>query len=322
MATIADKPSSMRAVPWTLIAGLLLVAVCELLLFVDVHGRGGAIIGRDAIEQVARFVAIHMTPLCWVGYLLVADGLLTLLARRRGEAAISSILARPNRFIVAWLTSVSVWCYFDWANFAFLDAWRYHGLPANVVDRWLGYVLAFAAISPAMFLAAQLYQHLGLKRLRTRGLRIGPTAQIIVLLIGVAFAVFPHVIRSPIGTLTLWLSVLLVLDPVNHWLAVPSIIGDWRAGRWGRTIALVAGGATCGLLWELWNYWAIAKWTYHLPFLGSLEQYRYFEMPLLGFAGFLPFALECWAALNTIIWVLDRLHLRVAESLPDEWTVL
>ena len=84
-----------------------------------------------------------------------------------------------------------------------------------------------------------------------------------------------------------------------------------------RTISLMAGGATCGLLWEAWNYWAMTKWVYHLPFLGDLGQYRYFEMPLLGFLGFLPFALECWVVLELIAAVLARCRLPVAEPLSD-----
>ena len=85
---------------------------------------------------------------------------------------------------------------------------------------------------------------------------------------------------------------------------------------------MFAGGATCGLLWEFWNYWAVAKWTYHLPFLGELARWRYFEMPLVGFLGFLPFAAECWVMLNVIIAGLGRLGLRVAEPLPDDAAVL
>ena len=84
----------------------------------------------------------------------------------------------------------------------------------------------------------------------------------------------------------------------------------------------MAGGAICGLLWEFWNYWALAKWTYKLPFLEDLEQYRYFEMPWLGFLGFLPFALECWVVLNTILILIEKTGLRVAEPLADEDTVL
>jgi hypothetical protein len=45
------------------------------------------------------------------------------------------------------------------------------------------------------------------------------------------------------------------------------------------------------VLWEFFNYWAIAKWTYTVPYFGNV---KIFEMPVLGYLGFPPFAVECW----------------------------
>jgi hypothetical protein len=132
---------------------------------------------------------------------------------------------------------------------------------------------------------------------------------------------FPFAVRDPVGSLTLWLGFVFLLDPLNDRLGLPSLFADWRRGRYGRSVALMAGGAICGLLWEFWNYWAIAKWTYNLPFLGSLEGIRYFEMPVLGFAGFLPFALECWVMTQTLLHVLRRCGTGGVEPLPDEGAV-
>jgi len=55
--------------------------------------------------------------------------------------------------------------------------------------------------------------------------------------------------------------------------------------------SLLAAGLVCGFLWEFFNYWAISKWTYTVPYLGNV---KIFEMPVLGFLGFPPFAVECW----------------------------
>ncbi len=40
----------------------------------------------------------------------------------------------------------------------------------------------------------------------------------------------------------------------------------------------------------MWNYYSLAKWEYGVPFV---QKYLVFEMPILGFAGYLPFGLEC-----------------------------
>jgi len=63
------------------------------------------------------------------------------------------------------------------------------------------------------------------------------------------------------GEGTLWLAWSFFLDPTNRRVGAPSLLADWAAGKWGRTLALMAAGATCGFLWEFWNCWAAAKWT-------------------------------------------------------------
>lgn len=384
----AGTVRSKRGPTWTLWAGLALIVVCAVLLYVDVTRRGGAIVPYDALPDelpepagalghVARWVAVNMTALCWVGYLLVFDGLLTWLARRRGEATLSSLRARPNRFVLIWLTSIPVWCVFDAINFYMLDAWRYHGLPPLFAQRVVGYFIAFAAILPGMFLAAQWFQALGMRRLRVASRELamrlawiallGPTGLIVaatlvlaalhveaevgeplgllasaVLLagpgtvvavrvgcprvtsfaIGLSWTIWTLTAHDPVANMALWVGLWLLLDPINARFGRPSLIQDWLEGRFGRTLALFAGGLLCGLLWELWNYGAIAKWTYDLPFLGALEQVRYFEMPVAGLLGFLPFAAQCWVMMNTVVLLLERIGLRIAEPLPNEDAVM
>jgi len=144
--------------------------------------------------------------------------------------------------------------------------------------------------------------------------RIPRWAKVISLIVGIAMFVWPLVHRDPITNLTLWCSLVFLLDPINLKLRRPSMFGDWQRGWYGRTLAAFSGGLICGLLWEFWNYWALAKWTYHLPFLGSAEHYRYFEMPIIGLLGFLPFGIECW-----IMWQMLRIPLDgLAEELPND----
>jgi hypothetical protein len=40
----------------------------------------------------------------------------------------------------------------------------------------------------------------------------------------------------------------------------------------------------------MWNFHSLAKWIYAVPFV---NRFHLFEMPLLGYAGYLPFGLEC-----------------------------
>ena len=109
-------------------------------------------------------------------------------------------------------------------------------------------LVAFAAISPAMFLCAELYQQLGLARVGSRGVTVGRGIQVAMFTVGVGALAFPFIVRDPIGCLSLWVSLVLVLDPVNKWLGrgrIPTLIDDAQAGRWGRMLSLMAAGLTC-----------------------------------------------------------------------------
>jgi hypothetical protein len=43
----------------------------------------------------------------------------------------------------------------------------------------------------------------------------------------------------------------------------------------------------------MWNFFSLAKWQYSIPYV---HRFLVFEMPILGFAGYLPFGLECTVA--------------------------
>jgi hypothetical protein len=89
-----------------------------------------------------------------------------------------------------------------------------------------------------------------------------------------------------------WLSLIFLLDPVNSLRGWPSITGDLARGDLRRLFSLLAAGGVCGVLWEFWNYWAVTRWTYTVPYLGNI---KLFEMPVLGYLSLPPFAIECWA---------------------------
>ncbi len=292
-----------KALLW---AGIVVMANLELLLLLAVQH-----ILSGPWADFGRFIRVNFTPLIWSGFLPFLLGALSQWDH------FNWLKAYRFRLAILWLWSVPAWCFFDWINFYFmvdpatgLHAWNYQGIPANHVDRFAGYLLAFAAIAPAMLLTAELWMRLGLKKWNSRrGVRIKPIVQIVCFLLGMGFFAGPFIEQSPIADLMLWVSWIFLLDPVNYWAGRPSIIGDWIAGRWGRTFALMFGGLTCGFLWEFWNYWALAKWTYHLPFLGWWQHIKYFEMPVPGLLGFLSFGVEIW-----VMWQFSLLGLHRFED--------
>ena len=75
------------------------------------------------------------------------------------------------------------------------------------------------------------------------------------------------------------------------WISVrPTIFAPLGQGNWSRLCLLALSALICGFFWEMWNYYSLAKWVYDVPYV---QRFHIFEMPLLGFAGYLPFGLEC-----------------------------
>ena len=138
--------------------------------------------------------------------------------------------------------------------------------------------------------------------------------------IGCVCAALPLFVISAWLVPLVWLGLILMLDPINALRGNPSITGDIIRGNYQRLLALLASGGLCGLLWEFWNYWALTKWTYTVPYLGSV---KIFEMPVLGYLGFPPFAVECWAMYILIRgmgaggWGLERFGLYLSNPTPN-----
>jgi hypothetical protein len=312
-------------IPLTIWSGLILLIALEALLFADVHWshRGAvesnrelwAVLDREpapGLPQLARLVAVNMTPLAWAAYLFILDGVLEM----QGG---SPIRKRAHHFACCFLASITIWCVFDWINFYSIKAWTYIGIPAMDLGTALCYAIAFGTIVPGMLMTGQMLMNLGLFDFaRGRSWAMPRSMLVTASLGGAAMLAWPIVHPDPITNLTLWTAFVFFLDPINYALGRPSMFRDWQRGWYGRTLAAFSGGLLCGFLWEFWNYWALAKWIYHLPFLGAAENVRYFQMPAPGLLGFIPFGIECW-----IMWQLMRIPLDgMVEPLPDDRTLL
>jgi hypothetical protein len=68
------------------------------------------------------------------------------------------------------------------------------------------------------------------------------------------------------------------------------MLADACRGDWSGIAAAALAGLVCGFFWEMWNYDSLARWHYAVPFV---DRFHLFAMPLLGYAGYLPFGLTC-----------------------------
>jgi len=260
------------------------------------HGYIG-VMGIFAAETLLvmrnDFVGHWFTPIIWTFYILFVDALAH---KIRGR----SLLVDDRReFLIIAVISVANWWLFELYNaprFWKSDLelwWHYHNMTGNLFLRRFGYDWAFATISTAMFETAELFgATLFSAQAKRRPINVSPSVMRVMIGIGLVAALLPLFVISGWFAPLVWLSYVFLVDPVNAMSGRPSIIGDIKTGEWRRLSSLLAAGGVCGLLWEFWNYWALTKWTYTVPYFGAI---RIFEMPVLGYFGFLPFAIECWA---------------------------
>jgi hypothetical protein len=210
---------------------------------------------------------------------------------------------RPWHFL--WLAGVSVlfWTAFEVVNLR-LGNWYYVMSPAERAVRWTGGVLAFASVLPGVLETLELLENLGWPRpLRVLPLAWSGRKEMVVVGLGLACLFFPLVWPDIFFPLT-WGSLVFLLEPWNRRHARRSFLRDLEAGEAGPFCRTLLAGLVCGALWEAWNFWARTKWMYTVP---GFEGLKLFEMPVTGFLGFPPFAVECVVVVRWLGALRDRL---------------
>ncbi|QJA05302.1 hypothetical protein FVE67_00200 [Thermosulfurimonas marina] len=234
----------------------------------------------------------------WWSYIFFVDWLVR---RRRGSSRLSS---SPKEFLQLSLWSAFIWFIFEWFNL-FLKNWSYVHVPSNLFARWIGYVLAFATVLPGIF---ETYDFL--ETLISRRLAFSPCSPQTLVLPSVFLGMLSLALPLAYPRLffpLVWVFAFLLLEPALY-LAnrEASLLRDLEQGSLRRPFFLLLSGLICGLFWESWNYWAGTKWIYHLPW-PWLMRVKLFEMPLAGYLGFPPFALECWSLWQALVLLRRRL---------------
>lgn len=201
------------------------------------------------------------------------------------------------------------WWYFEYLN-RFVENWHYIGIAelgggAYVLHSTLAYATVLpAVVSTSEWLHSVLQPGPSGPPVRLARAWARPLAWLTLLTACLALAligVFPNQLYSLLWIAPLLLLVALQVLMGERTLLYPVMQGDWRALYLPALAAL-----QCGLLWEMWNYYSAAKWVYAIPYV---QRFEIFEMPLLGYAGYLPFGIECAAVASLI-----RCHYRARDT--------
>jgi hypothetical protein len=239
-------------------------------------------------------VPVYFTPIAWSAYILIADAAVFALTGR------SRLRDAPVTVARMALLSIPLWLIFEAYNLR-LRNWTYVGVPHEWLAAIIGYGWSFATITPAIFETSDLVQAL-LPPVPMEPWRISRAAENMLMICGAASLLLPLVLPRDIAAhlfFLVWIGFVLLLDPLNRRLSLPSFLGDFSEGFARRFWGFFLAGWICGWLWEFWNYWAAAKWHYTFPMFQDL---KIFEMPAPGYLGFLPFALECFMMYVTAAW--------------------
>jgi len=270
--------------------------------------KGFALHGWIGLGLIAIFWVLNWTlhgprthwaffPL-WLGYCLAVDALVYV---RRG----TSLLTRSwRRYIGLFLVSAAVWWIFEAINWR-LQNWRYDGaelFPNLVFFAWA--TLSFTTVIPAVFGSAELVSTFGWIRRLGRGPVIRPDRKTTLFFFFSGLVMFAFMwIWPKVFFPFIWLSIYFTLEPINVWLGNRSL-ADWtRNGDWRPLVALWVGVLLTAFFWEMWNYLSYPKWVYDVPWGNCCHV---FEMPLLGYGGYLPFALELFAMYHLVAGLLGE----------------
>lgn len=229
----------------------------------------------------------------WWSLILIMDGANFLVK------ANSLLINRTREFFLLALWSAGVWFLFEIINVR-LENWRYVNVPISELKRWTGYVASYATVLPAIFETAELLGALGaFKNSAVKKMRVTNALLRRLFFAGAVSVALVLLLPRYFFWLT-WGAFILLLEPANYRLGLNSLLRDLARGEIRKLYLLLLSGFVCGIIWETLNFQAGARWIYTVPFVGD---WKIFEMPVPGYLGFPPFAVECYVIYSFISYL-------------------
>jgi hypothetical protein len=235
----------------------------------------------------APFQIFTFTPI-WVGYILVVNGLTN---QRTGHCILRD---RPSCLLGLFALSAVFWWYFEYLN-RFVQNWHYIGIGnLSRLQYFLFASLPFSTVLPAVLSTKELLSAMprvsaGLNdfiKIRINHTRMIAWSSLSTFSVSLAaIGIWPDYLFP-----LLWVSPLFMITSFQALRGEKTIFAGLATGNWRSIYLFAVSAIICGFFWELWNYHSFAKWIYTIPFVGS---FKVFEMPILGYAGYLPFGPTC-----------------------------
>lgn len=260
-----------------------------------------------------------LVPIFW-GFTLLLDGIVY--AVNNGD---SMLAKRPTDLFAIGVMSMSGWMLFDYLNFYIGRNWFYPN--AAIVNRNHYEFLIYAVVGSSGFfpMAFQWYYLLRKSRVLNYKYSNGPKIRVprwlLWLFIVICFVGMYVTPSNPDKWFYfLWLGPLIIISSgltlANVWTPFTPI----RNGNWTALLVFALTYLIQGVLLEGWNYvsashtengelletYNAAYWVYSLPFV---YKYLIFEMPVVGYLGYLFFSIHCF-----VWWILGSRLLGIDDA--------
>ncbi|HZL97259.1 MAG TPA: hypothetical protein VFB91_00960 [Terriglobales bacterium] len=262
-------------------------------------GAASWILAWGRFPWMGGFQAHTFTPL-WIAFILLVNAFTV---RRTGRCL---MLSRTRPFLLLFPVSAGFWWSFEYIN-RFVGNWRYVGVTEfGAVEYFLFATLPFSTVLPAVLSTRELllsYPRLDGAFREWRPLSPGrPGAIGLAALLLSCAALFAVGIVPDFAFPLVWVAPPTLLISLAALRGEPHALSGIASGDWRPAVSSVLAALLCGFFWETWNFGSYAKWVYSIPYVDALHV---FEMPLLGYAGYLPFGVLC-AEIGDLIVGFDR----------------
>ncbi|NIO15896.1 MAG: hypothetical protein GTN70_02665 [Deltaproteobacteria bacterium] len=254
---------------------------------------GGAIswvLAWNRFPWFEPFQSHTFTPL-WISYIIAVNAY----SYKRGGKCM--LVSDRGYLMLLFLASTVFWWVFEFLN-RFVQNWYYPGGEGLTSSEYVLYAtISFSTVLPAVLSTKDLLLSFPFFRecyadfipLRPAHPKVFASITLLAAALGlVSLATHPELTYS-----FLWLSPLIAVVSFQVVFGKRHVLSGIASGDWTLVITSSVAALVCGFFWEMWNYYSLSKWVYAIPYL---HKFQLFEMPLLGYAGYLPFGLICLAA--------------------------
>lgn len=234
----------------------------------------------------------------WLGYSIFIDALVFY---RKGTSLISRSL---YNYILLFIISAPVWWLFELFN-SVAQNWHYIGRESfSDLEYFLLASLSFSTVIPAVSGTAELASTFKWIKNISQGYILTDSRETITTFFVLGVLLIILIIRLPGYFFPfIWIGIYFIIEPINVLLKHPTLLNFTKVGNWRPIISLAIGVLICGFFWEMWNYYSYPKWIYKVPLVDFLH---IFEMPILGYIGYPPFALELFAICHLIFGIFSN----------------